>query len=114
MLKGGHWGGSCAAASRRAGPSCRRLGRTCAIPIADICSAVQHHEMANEDALKAMGQYLHQDIDIGAASPADLARNVISLMSAAERAALRKYLASALGRLSPSELKGAVNRAITD
>lgn len=70
--------------------------------------------MANEDALMAVGQYLHQDIDIGAKSPADLARYVISLMSAAERAALRDYLASALDRLSASELKGRLNRATID
>ena len=67
--------------------------------------------MANDDALTAMGHYMHQDVDYGANSPADLARNVIALMPPAERAALRKYLASALARLSPSEFKGKLNRA---
>jgi hypothetical protein len=70
--------------------------------------------MASDDALKDMGRYLHQDIDYGAKNPADLARNVIALMSGAERTALRKYLATALDRLSPSELKGKLNRATTD
>jgi hypothetical protein len=70
--------------------------------------------MANEDALMAVGQYLHQDIDIGAKGPADLARNVIALMSAAERVALHKYLASALNLLPPSELKGKLNQVTTD
>lgn len=70
--------------------------------------------MASDDALKDMGQYLHQDIDYGAKTPADLARNVIALMSATERAALREYLADALDRLSPSELKGKLNRTTTD
>ena len=62
----------------------------------------------------ALGQYLHQDIDIGASSEPDLARNVIALMSKGEQAALRTYLASALDRFSPSELKGKLNRATID
>jgi hypothetical protein len=70
--------------------------------------------MANEDALLAVGRYLHQDIDIGARGEPELARNVLALMSAAERTALRKYLAIALDRLSASELKGKLNRATTD
>lgn len=70
--------------------------------------------MASDDALKDLGRYLHQDIDYGAKTPADLARNVIALMSGAERTALREYLATALDRLSPSELKGKLSRATTD
>lgn len=70
--------------------------------------------MSNEDALMALGQYLHQDAATDASSEADLARNVIALMSKSERAALMTYLASALDRFSPSELKGKLNRATTD
>jgi hypothetical protein len=70
--------------------------------------------MANEDPLLALGQHLHQDIDIGAKTETELARNVITLMSPAERTALRKYLSSALDQLSSSELKGKLNRATTD
>jgi len=86
----------------------------CTIPIAVVCSAEHNHEMANEDALLAVGRYLHQDIDIGAKDETELARNVLALMSAAERTALRKYLAATLGRLSASELKGKLNRTATD
>lgn len=70
--------------------------------------------MANEDALMPLGEYLHQDIDIGAKNEAELARDVIALMSAVERKALREYLSSILNRLSPSELKGRLNRATSD
>ena len=89
-------------------------GRLCMIPIAVVCSTEHNHEMANEDVLLAVGRYLHQDIDIGAKDEIELARNVLALMSAAERTALRKYLATTLGRLSASELKGKLNRATTD
>ena len=84
------------------------------ILITDVCSAGQHVDMANEEALSALGQYLHQDIDIGAKTEFELARNVITLMSPAERTALNTYLSTALNRFSASELKGKLNRATAD
>lgn len=67
--------------------------------------------MANEDGLSALGQYLHQDITVGAKGEADVARNVLALMSATERKALHKYLANRLDQSSAPELKGELNRA---
>lgn len=70
--------------------------------------------MAKNDALLAMGLCLHQDIHLGASNEVELAQNVIALLSPSERAALHQYLAGALERLTPSELKGELNRATPD
>ena len=84
------------------------------MPIADVCSSEHNRAMANEDALLALGQYLHQDIDIGAKGEAELAQNVLALMSATERKALREYLANTLDQSSASELKGKLNRTTSE
>ena len=62
-------------------------------------------------ALTALGQYLHQDIDADARNTGELVANAVGMMTDQERDALREYLSSALGRYSPSELKGQLNRA---
>ena len=67
-----------------------------------------------ENALLAVGRSLHQDIDIGAKDETELARNVLALMSPAERTALREYLAITLPHSSASELKGKLNRITTN
>lgn len=58
-----------------------------------------------------MGLCMHQDIHLGASNEVELAQNVITLLSSSERVALHHYLAGALEHLTPSELKGDLNRA---
>jgi len=67
--------------------------------------------MSNEKALAALGQYLHQDIDLDAHTPAELVSNALRMMTPQDRQALGAYLSNALERYSPSELKGQLNRA---
>jgi hypothetical protein len=78
-------------------------------PIADIYGACDCSPV-NKEALTSLGQYLHQDIDLEARSPTDLAEVVLSMMTAEERQNLRAYLSTAMARHSPAELKGQLNR----
>lgn len=61
-------------------------------------------------ALELIGKNLHQDIGCCANDVDDLARYVLDSLSVEERAKLCAYLAVALNRLTPSELKGRLNR----
>jgi hypothetical protein len=84
------------------------------ILVAEAISTGQNDRMAKEDALIPLGEYLHQDIDLGAENEVGLARNVLAFLSAAELKALWDYLSSALDELAPSELKGRLNRVTPD
>lgn len=64
----------------------------------------------NKDALIPLGEYLHQDIDLEAKNPTDLAQIVLSKMTDEQRQNLRAYLATALRQYTSSELKGQLNR----
>ena len=67
--------------------------------------------MAKDNPLAAYGRCLHQDAGLEAHSPGELAANALALMMPEERRSLQAYLTTALGQLSASELKGALNRA---
>jgi hypothetical protein len=57
--------------------------------------------MSKEAALAALGQYLHQDIDLDATNPAEVAARALRMMTAEERRNLRAYLSTALESYSP-------------
>ena len=67
--------------------------------------------MSKETAHRALGQYLHQEIDLDARNPAELVVNGLGMMTAQERDNLRVFVSNALVSCSPSELKSQLNRA---
>lgn len=64
--------------------------------------------------LEAFARGLHQDALTGLSGYDDLARSLLSQLSEPEREAFRNWLPRALQTLSPSEMKGLLNRANTD
>ena len=70
--------------------------------------------MGNHEALIPLGRALHQDVDLVADSPKDLALHLLQSMQPEERERLRLYLEYALDRYSPSELKGHLNRVSSE
>lgn len=63
------------------------------------------------DALAAFARGLHQDVFVGLSGLEDLAELLLSNLSPAETHAFRIWLAEALQSLTPSEMKGVLNRA---
>lgn len=80
-------------------------------PLRTFSDDATYSSMGNEAALRALGQYIHQGIDLHASNLVELVTYVLNFMSPEERKNLRTYLAVALERDSPSELKGQLNRA---
>lgn len=67
--------------------------------------------MRGDPALSAFARGLHQDVFIGLDGLEDLADLLLSNLSHAETEAFRLWLAKAVQTLTPSELKGILNRA---
>lgn len=67
--------------------------------------------MSEEEPLAAFARGLHQDIMIGLNSENDLVRLLLAQMNAEETRAFRNWLQKSLGKFTPSELKGMLNRA---
>ncbi|WP_415644117.1 hypothetical protein [Sphingomonas antarctica] len=70
--------------------------------------------MSTDDPLNAYGAQFYQGIADDVSDMKELARRALKFMSPEQRDALRAYLQDALDRLTPSELKGKVNRAIRE
>jgi hypothetical protein len=70
--------------------------------------------MGKDEPLNAYGTYFYQGIADSVADVGELASRALEFMSLQQRDALRLYLRDALDRLTPSELKGKLNRAITE
>lgn len=70
--------------------------------------------MGNDEPLNAYGAYFYQGIADDVANVDELASRALEFMSPEQRQALRTYLRDALDRLTPSELKGKLNRAIRE
>ena len=64
-----------------------------------------------EKALAVLGRWLHQDADLSADNVDELAEHSLDCLTPGERAALRAYLADALTKFTPAELKGQLNRS---
>jgi len=75
---------------------------------------VQIGEVRTDDPLNAYGAHFYQGIADDVADLDELASRALEFMSPEQRDALRVYLRDALDRLTPSELKGKVNRAIRE
>ena len=70
--------------------------------------------MRNDEPLDAYGAHFYQGIADGVADWSELASRALEFMSPEQRHELRSYLRDALNRLTASELKGMLNRAITE
>ena len=70
--------------------------------------------MGKDEPLNTYGSHFYQGIADGVADVAELATRAVACLTPDERDALRKYLQDVLDKLTPSELKGKLNRAIAD
>lgn len=75
---------------------------------------MQTAEVSTDDPLNAYGAHFYQGIADDVSDMGELAFWALEFMSPEQRDALREYLRDALDRLTPSELKGKVNRAIRE
>jgi hypothetical protein len=75
---------------------------------------VQTAEVSTDDILNAYGACFNQGMADDVADMEQLAARALEFMLPEQRDALRAYLRDALDRLTPSELKGKVNRAIRE
>jgi hypothetical protein len=66
--------------------------------------------MRKEGAVTAFVRGMHQDVMIGLNGLDDLAEELLTNMSEAEKDAFRRWLSEALQTLTPSELRGVLNR----
>ena len=70
--------------------------------------------MSHKAPLKVYGDLFYQGIGDGVADLDELASRALEFMAPEQRKALHTYLRDALDRLTASELKGELNRAITE
>jgi hypothetical protein len=67
--------------------------------------------MIRQEPLLAFARGFHQDVMIGVIGLDALAAILLEGLSAAEKQAFRDWLSQALATLTPSEMKGMLNRA---
>lgn len=70
--------------------------------------------MGKDEPLKTYGSHFYQGIADGVVDIAELATRAVECLTPDERHALRIYLQDVLDKLTSSELKGKLNRVITD
>jgi hypothetical protein len=83
-------------------------------PIADNQQLNEDWRVDRTEPLQAFARGLHQDCLVECDDLASLAGELLSYLTSEERAALRNWLAETLQTLTPSEMKGLLNRATTD
>ena len=67
--------------------------------------------MKQPEAFRQLGRLMHQDIGLEISGLEDMARLLVSWMSPEQRRELRPYIDHLLQTLTPSEMKGVLNRA---
>ena len=70
--------------------------------------------MNRTEPLLAFARGLHQDVLVESGDATSLAQNLLSYLTSAERDAFRYWLADALQKLTPAEMKGLLNGASSD